>query len=71
MILLKRKSPNFLIWGHNDPTATIDQGFVLFDMLVKNEPRTEMHVFNQSGHFTYREHPDAFNRLVLDYVHGL
>jgi pimeloyl-ACP methyl ester carboxylesterase len=63
--------PNLLVWGHNDPTATIDQGFVLFDMLVHKEPRTEMHVFNESGHFTYREHPDAFNRLVLDYVQGL
>jgi pimeloyl-ACP methyl ester carboxylesterase len=30
-----------------------------------------MHVFNESGHFTYREHPQAFNRLVLDYVQGL
>jgi 2-hydroxy-6-oxonona-2,4-dienedioate hydrolase len=60
--------PNLLIWGLNDPTATIDQGFVLFDMVSHREPRTEMHVFNESGHFTYREHPEAFNRLVLDYI---
>ena len=63
--------PNLLIWGLNDPTATIDQGFVLFDMVSHREPRTEMHVFNESGHFTYREHPEAFNRLVLDYVTNL
>jgi len=63
--------PNLLIWGLNDPTATIDQGFVLFDMVSHREPRTEMHVFNESGHFTYREHPEAFNRLVLDYITNL
>ena len=63
--------PNLLIWGHNDPTATIDQGFSLFDILMHKEPRTEMHVFNESGHFTYREHPEAFNRLVLEYVNNI
>ena len=63
--------PNLLIWGFNDPTATVDQGFVLFDIVSHKEPRTEMHVFNESGHFTYREHPEAFNRLVLDYVKNL
>ncbi|MEC7490347.1 MAG: alpha/beta fold hydrolase [Pseudomonadota bacterium] len=63
--------PNLLVWGLNDPTATIDQGFVLFDMVSHREPRTEMHVFNESGHFTYREHPKAFNRLVLDYITNL
>ncbi len=60
--------PNLLIWGNNDPTATIDQGFALFDILINKEPRTEMHIFNESGHFTYREHPEAFNRLVIDYI---
>ena len=63
--------PNLLIWGLNDPTATVDQGFVLFDIVSHKEPRTEMHVFNESGHFTYREHPEAFNRLVLDYAKNL
>ena len=63
--------PNLIVWGLNDPTATIDQGFALYDIVVHKEPRTEMHVFNESGHFSYREHPEAFNRLVVDYVHSL
>ena len=63
--------PNLLIRGKNDPTATIDQGFSLFDNLIHKAPRTEMHIFNQSGHFTYREHPEAFNRLILDYVKNI
>ena len=63
--------PNLIVWGLNDPTATIDQGFGLYEMMVHKEPRTEMHVFNHSGHFSYREHPEAFNRLIVDYVHSL
>ena len=65
------KRPNLVIWGNNDPTATLDQGLVLFQMLVHKEKRTEMHVFNESGHFTYREHPEAFNRLLGDYIRSL
>ena len=63
--------PNLIVWGLDDPTATIDQGFALYEIVVHKEPRTEMHVFNESGHFSYREHPEAFNRLILDYAHSL
>ena len=63
--------PNLIVWGLNDPTATIDQGFGLYEIMVHKEPRTEMHVFNHAGHFSYREHPEAFNRLLLDYAHSL
>ncbi len=63
--------PNLIVWGLNDPTATIDQGFGLYEIMVHKEPRTEMHVFNHAGHFSYREHPEAFNRLILDYAHSL
>ena len=63
--------PNLIVWGLNDPTATIDQGFGLYEIMVHKEKRTEMHVFNHSGHFSYREHPEAFNRLILDYAHSL
>ena len=63
--------PNLIVWGLNDPTATIDQGFTLYEIMIHKEPRTEMHVFNHSGHFSYREHPEAFNRLILDYAQSV
>ena len=63
--------PNLLIWGANDPTATLDQGFCLFEMLSEKEKRSDMHIFNQAGHFTFREHPEAFNRLIVDFVSGV
>ena len=72
-LLMERgtQRPNLIVWGLNDPTATIDQGFALYEIVTHREPRTEMHVFNESGHFSYREHPRAFNRLILDYAHSL
>ena len=63
--------PNLIVWGLNDPTATIDQGFALYEIVAYREPRTEMNIFNESGHFSYREHPRAFNRLILDFAHSL
>lgn len=62
--------PTLLTWGRNDPTATLDQGFALYELLAHRERRTEMHIFNQAGHFSYREHPEAFNRLIGDFIAG-
>ena len=56
--------PTLLIWGYNDPTATIDIGLALFEMLAAKERRTTMQIFNQAGHFVYREHPEAFNEAL-------
>ena len=40
-------------------------------MLSEKEKRSDMHIFNQAGHFTFREHPEAFNRLIVDFVSGV
>jgi pimeloyl-ACP methyl ester carboxylesterase len=56
--------PTLVVWSLNDPTATIDQGFELYKIISTGEPRTQMHIFNRSGHFAYREHPRAFNELI-------
>lgn len=60
--------PTLLVWGYNDPTATRDQGLALFDLLTAKERRTTLQMFNQAGHFTYREHPKAFNEAVRAFV---
>lgn len=59
--------PTLVVWGRNDPTATLDQGYALLEMLALRQKRTEFSVFNHSGHFTYREHPAAFNALVGEF----
>ena len=63
-----RRTPTLVIWGYNDPTATLNQGQALFDLIAASEPRSQMHIFNQAGHFTYREHPEKFNDVVRGFI---
>jgi len=60
--------PTLIVWSVNDPTATIDQGYALYKLIAGAEPRSQMHIFNRSGHFTYREHPEEFNQLLHGWI---
>jgi pimeloyl-ACP methyl ester carboxylesterase len=60
--------PTLLAWGYQDPTATIDQGYELFDLIAQNTPDSRMVVFNQAGHFSYREHPVEFNDVLRTFI---
>ncbi len=64
------KRPTQLIWGYNDPTATLEQGRALFDLIAARERQCQFNVFNQSGHFTYREHPAGFNATLHAFIEG-
>ena len=61
-------TPTLLVWGFNDPTATLDQGHALFDLIARGTPDSRMQIFNRAGHFTYREHPAEFNDLIRTFV---
>ena len=56
--------PTLMLWGYNDPTAPLSQGMALMEFLTAKQRRTYLHIFNESGHFCYREHPEAFNAAV-------
>jgi 2-hydroxy-6-oxonona-2,4-dienedioate hydrolase len=62
------RCPTLLVWGHDDPLAPLDSGLLLFDLLCKTVPNIRMHIFNQAGHFPYREHPEEFDSLVTSFV---
>jgi 2-hydroxy-6-oxonona-2,4-dienedioate hydrolase len=62
------QKPTLVIWSLNDPTAVIDRGHLLFKTIAEKETRAQMHIFNKSGHFTYREHPEAFNAVLKSWV---
>lgn len=62
------QKPTLVIWSLNDPTATIERGQLLFKTIAEKERRAEMHVFNKSGHFVYREYPKEFNALLKAWV---
>lgn len=64
----KLKVPTLLVWGYNDPSAVFDLGKQLFDIVTSSAPRSQMHVFNKAGHYSYREHPQDFVRVVADFI---
>ena len=62
------KIPTLLLWGYNDPTAPLSKGHALFELVAHSAPRSQMHIFNQAGHFSYREHPKEFNEVVRGFI---
>jgi 2-hydroxy-6-oxonona-2,4-dienedioate hydrolase len=60
--------PTLLAWAYNDPTATIDQGHALFELIARSTPDSRMYIFNRSGHFSYREHPAEFNDMLRGFI---
>jgi len=60
--------PTLLAWSYNDPTATIDQGYALFDLITRSTPDSRMYIYNRAGHFSYREHPAEFNEMLRSFI---
>jgi pimeloyl-ACP methyl ester carboxylesterase len=60
--------PTLLAWSHNDPTASIEQGHALFELIARSTADSRMYIFNRSGHFCYREHPAEFNEMLRSFV---
>jgi 2-hydroxy-6-oxo-6-(2'-carboxyphenyl)-hexa-2,4-dienoate hydrolase len=63
-------TPTLLIWGKNDPSAVLDGGLKLFEIISARCPHSHMHIINQAGHYCYREHPDDFVEIVSAFVRG-
>ena len=62
------QKPTLLVWGYNDPTATLSQGMRLFETLCMRERRSRMHIINEAGHFSFREHPREFNEVLRGFI---
>jgi len=57
-------APSLIIWGRQDRVVPMDAGL----RLVAGIPNSELHIFNQCGHWAQWEHADKFNRMVLDFL---
>lgn len=64
----KLKAPTLLVWGKNDPSAVLAGGLELFDLVASSVSDAQMHIFNQAGHYCYREHPEAFANVVTTFI---
>jgi len=60
--------PVLLYWGRKDPSATIESGWALFDVLGAKNPRVRMFSVNDAGHFHFREYPGEFNANVINFI---
>jgi 2-hydroxy-6-oxonona-2,4-dienedioate hydrolase len=63
--------PTLLIWAFNDPTARLNLGYNLFDLVSRHTPRCQMHIINEAGHFSFREQPAIFNRVIKEFLQGV
>jgi pimeloyl-ACP methyl ester carboxylesterase len=64
-------APTLILWGYNDPSAPLDLGLKLMDVISAAQPQTQMHIVNQAGHYLCRDQVDTFNRSVISFVESL
>jgi pimeloyl-ACP methyl ester carboxylesterase len=62
--LPKVKAPALIIHGRNDRVVPMEGSLQLLTML----PNSELHVFNECGHWVQYEQAKKFNKMVLDFL---
>ncbi len=62
--------PTLMVWGLNDRSAPLPLGLHLFERIATTTSEAEMHVLNETGHYSFREQYQAFNRLVRSFCLG-
>jgi pimeloyl-ACP methyl ester carboxylesterase len=67
-VLLVAGKNDVLDWGEADETAQLKGEIGLFDVIATKNTRVQMIVFNNAGHFMYREHPQEFNDLLVTWI---
>lgn len=63
--------PTQVIWGFNDRTIEPRYGIDLFNLIAAHERRTTLSIFNEAGHFPYREHPQRFAAQMTRFIDGI
>jgi len=63
--------PVLVAWGLNDPSAPVVLAYRLFEHLSFGAPRSELHLFNRSGHYPHRERAREFERVLNGFLHEL
>jgi pimeloyl-ACP methyl ester carboxylesterase len=62
--LPKVQHPALIIHGRNDRVVTLEAGLQLLSLL----PNSQMHIYNQCGHWVQYEQAKDFNKMVLDFL---
>ncbi len=59
---LARLMPVLVVWGRDDLVIPVDHAQQLPSL-----ENSDVHVFENAGHFPHKDHPEEFVRLVLDF----
>lgn len=59
--------PVLMLWDYNDQSAPVRWAPPLLDVIAPKTSWTELHIFNEGGHYTFRENPEQFNRVVAGF----
>ncbi len=67
-VLLVAGKNDVLDWGEADATAQLKGELGLFDVIAAKSTKVQMFIFNNGGHFMYREHPEEFNAILFTWL---
>lgn len=67
-VLMVAGKNDVLDWGEADATAQLKGEIALFDIIAAKNTKTQLFLFNNAGHFMYREHPEEFNAMLVTWI---
>jgi pimeloyl-ACP methyl ester carboxylesterase len=67
-VLMVAGKNDVLDWGEADATAQLKGELALCDLISAKNTNAQMFIFNNAGHFMYREHPEEFNAMLITWV---
>jgi pimeloyl-ACP methyl ester carboxylesterase len=56
--------PTLVVWGKQDSIIPVSHA----DVAARKIPRSQLHIFEQCGHWAQVEYPEEFNHLVLEFL---
>lgn len=62
--LAQIQAETLIIWGRNDRFVPMDTGL----RLLAGIPNSQLHIFNNCGHWAQWEHAERFNQMVLNFL---
>jgi len=67
-VLMFAAKNDVLDWLASEPTANMNGSLFLYDIITQGNPNVKMVIYNQAGHFMYREYPDQWNTDVIGFL---
>ena len=62
--------PMMIYWGRQDPMQPLERAMSLYEVLSANNPMVQLTITNRAGHFSYRERPEVFNQVVINWINS-